>query len=242
MDSLNSEFRKDYEATINARETIRVKSLLLEFYDLCYRFIKDEIDSTPSGDIIELGSGAGHIKNYLPNCITTDILPLPDIDQKVDACSLPFKKETLSGICMINVFHHIPDVEQFLSEAESVLKPGGKIVMVEPANTRWARWVYNNLHHEPFNPEVEEWQLPPGSPLTSANGALPWIVFERDWEAITSQKFPNFRKDKMKPVLPLMYLLSGGLTWPQIVPSFLAHFLDAIMPSGMFYKIVITKC
>lgn len=39
----------------------------------------------------------------------------------------------------------------------------------------------------------------------------------------------------------LMYLLSGGLSWPQFLPTQLSVFLDMISPSGMFYEIIIQK-
>ena len=142
---------------------------------------------------------------------------------------------------MIDVFHHIPDVEQFLREAVRVLKSGGKIVMVEPANTLWGRFIYQNFHHEPFLPDVLDWQLPPGGPLSMANGALPWIVLERDWEQHTSKIFPELNLIKMEVKFPLIYLLSGGLTLPQLLPRWLAVFLDNLFPNGMFYEIVIEK-
>ena len=51
--------------------------------------------------------------------------------------------------------------------------------MIEPWNNPWAKWVYQNLHHEPFDPNAG-WTLPASGPLSGANGALPWILFERD--------------------------------------------------------------
>lgn len=229
----------DPQTTIDSKELIKQKNLLRYFYDCCYRFFQQEFGPNPDAIILELGSGAGYIKDYLPNCITSDVLELPFIDRKVDALAMPFEDHCLDGICMIDVFHHIPDVEQFLKEAMRTLKPGGKILMVEPANTRWGRFIYQNFHHEPFKPDAKDWKLPEGGPMSAANGALPWMVFKRDWETQTAKLFPELKLIKMETKFPLVYLLSGGLSWPQLMPKSVAVLLDKIFPSGMFYEIVV---
>lgn len=229
------------ETTIQAKKIIRQKKLLTHFYDSNYQFFKNEFVNIPTGFKLELGSGAGYIKEFIPDCITSDVLDLPFIDRQIDATDLPFKDNELAAICMIDVFHHIPDVGQFLNEADRALTSGGKIVMVEPANTRWARFIYQHLHHEPFNPEAKNWELPEGGPISMANGALPWIVFKRDWDSVTKSKFPNLSIQRFDICYPLIYLLSGGLSFPQLLPIKLAIFLDQLFSTGMFYKIVIKK-
>lgn len=231
----------DPQTTVESKQVILSKSLLRYFYDSNYDYFKNELESIPYGKILELGSGAGYIKKFIPECITSDVLELPFNDMQVNALAMPFIDEELSFICMIDVFHHIPDVEQFLKEVQRTLKPGGKIVMIEPANTWWGRFIYQNFHHEPFLPEVNEWKLPPGGPMSAANGALPWIVFERDWENKTKGLLPNFIKNKMEIIFPLVYLLSGGLSWPQLFPKYLTVALDRIFPSGMFYRICLER-
>jgi len=230
----------DPQTTIDSKELIQQKPLLKYFYEACYRFFQSELDDRTGENTLELGSGAGFIKNYLPQCITSDVLDLPFIDEAIDARNLPFESGELSAICMIDVFHHIPDVNQFLVEAERVLKPGGKIIMVEPANTRWGRFIYQNFHHEPFDPDMKDWTLPDGGPMSAANGALPWIVFKRDLQEM-SQLCPQLNLTSFETCFPLLYLISGGLSYPQLVPTSVAKFIDKICPSGMFYKIVISK-
>lgn len=231
----------DPQTTIASRNLIQKKPLLKQFYVQCYDFFKQELNQHLNGKILELGSGAGFIKEHMPNSITSDVLDLPFIDARIDAMNLPFQDAALSGICMIDVFHHIPDVAQFLKEAERVLVRGGKIVMVEPANTNWGRFIYQNFHHEPFLPNEKGWKLPEGGPMSSANGALPWMVFKRDWYERTSQLVPSLKIKNIEVCYPLLYLLSGGLSWPQLVPSSLGLFMDRIMPGGMFYRIVVEK-
>jgi ubiquinone/menaquinone biosynthesis C-methylase UbiE len=47
---------------------------------------------------------------------------------------------------MTDVFHHIPKPEAFLKEASRCLRPGGRIVMIEPWICGWSKLVYGYLH------------------------------------------------------------------------------------------------
>ena len=99
--------------------------------------------------------------------ITSDVMELKHVDQVASATDLPFADNSLKAIYLLDVFHHLPDVSLFLSEASRCLQPGGRIIMVEPANTWWGRFIFTHFHHEPFKPEQQEWTLPEG-------GLCPW--------------------------------------------------------------------
>jgi SAM-dependent methyltransferase len=135
------------------------------------------------------------------------------------ALSMPFENESLSAIFMIDTFHHIPDSEAFLREASRTLMPGGIIMMIEPAASAWGKCIYRNLHHEPFEPTAG-WTIPPSGPMSGANGALPWIVFERDRLKFNTL-FPEFEIKSIDYHTPLRYLISGGVSFRCPVPSFL---------------------
>ena len=49
-----------------------------------------------------------------------------------DAQVLPFRDGTFNGVLAKGVLHHLPDVEQAVSEISRVLKSGGVAVMVDP--------------------------------------------------------------------------------------------------------------
>ena len=42
---------------------------------------------------------------------------------------------SLDGIVMTDVLHHIPDCTSLFHEAARVIRPGGRVVMIEPWNT-----------------------------------------------------------------------------------------------------------
>jgi SAM-dependent methyltransferase len=120
---------------------------------------------------------------------------------------------------MTDVLHHIPDAAAFFREASRCLRPGGAIVMIEPWVSPWSRLIYTHLHHEPFEPEVERWDFPAKGPLSDANGALPWIIFERD-RARFEAEFPDLKIEEIRPMMPFRYLVSGGVSMRSLMPNF----------------------
>lgn len=218
--------------TLKRRQIIKSKSFLRQLYVEWYEKLLINID----GDVVELGSGAGFIKEINSKIITSEILDLSGVDIVADALDLPFKDDSLNAIIMTDVFHHIPDVEIFLKEAGRVLHSGGKIVMIEPWNSRWSSWVYKNLHSEPFIVDAESWRIPSSGPLSGANGALPWIVFERDRKKFDNL-FPSLRVSKIEPFMPISYILSGGVSLRSLVPGFLykpIRFLEGLLDQNAF--------
>jgi SAM-dependent methyltransferase len=216
----------DPKRTLEHREIIKNKSFLRRLYTEWYQEFINEYSKNPKGKYVELGSGGGFLKNLAPGIITSDVLPLKDIDMSFSALEMPFANHSLDGIFMIDTFHHIPDSELFLKEARRTLKANGKIIMIEPVNSLWGQFIYKNFHHEPFNPKGS-WNFPQEGPLSGANGALPWIVFERD-KKLFNKKFPEFEIQEIKYHTPTRYLISGGLSFKQIVPDFSYSFIKQI--------------
>ncbi len=206
------------ERTLEHKKVIRSKHFLHKLYLEWYEEFIKETEKNPEGTFLELGSGGGFLKEVKPSVICSDILDLPGNDMTFSALEMPFEDNSLDGIFMIDTFHHIPDSEKFLKEAIRVLRPQGKMIMTEPANSPWGRLIYKNLHHEPFNPEGD-WTFPQEGPLSGANGALPWIVFERDSEKFR-KLFPELKITDVRYHTPFRYLISGGLSFRQPVPDF----------------------
>ena len=206
------------ERTLAHRDIILNKPFLNKLYREWYAIFISELENLPDGKIVEIGSGGGFLKRVNPKILISDILPLADNDLTFSALDMPFEPEEVSCILMINTFHHLPDSKRFLQEADRVLTPGGKIIMIEPANSLWGRFIYQNFHHEPFQPDGP-WKIPESGPLSGANGALPWIVFERDLELFKSW-FPNFILSSINYGTALGYLLSGGVSFKSLVPGF----------------------
>jgi len=207
----------DPQTTALRRQIIHDKLFLNRLYREWYSLLCDAIPERGK-PVLELGAGAGFLKDYIPDLITSDVRDVTDVDCVVDGRELPFEEKSLRAIVMTDVLHHIPDVERFFIEAIRCLEPGGVIAMVEPWVSTWSRFVYRSFHHEPFEPDMSTWKFPATGPLSGANMALPWIVFCRDRERF-DEKCKQLKIEKLEPFMPLRYLVSGGVSMRSFAPG-----------------------
>jgi len=192
-----------------------LKRLYIDFYNEFRKFVSDNIEDK---FLVELGSGGGFIKDIIPNVITSDVINLPNVDRCFSALNMPFDDNAVDAFFMFDVLHHISNTPAFFEELNRCLKIGGKAVLIEPANTLWSRFIYRNFHHEAFDPSGD-WGFEHTGPLSSANGAVPWIIFYRDRPRF-EREFPSLRILLLKPHTPFRYLISGGVSMRQLLPSF----------------------
>ena len=226
---------------------LRRKTFLKKLYEDFYKQFAEAIPQPDEKKLVELGSGRGFIKEVIPNVVTSDILNVDGVDRVFSATDMPFEDESVDAFFMFDVLHHIIEPRRFLSEAQRCLKPSGRVVMIEPANTAWARFIYKNFHHERFDVQGD-WQVDKGGPLTQANGAMPWIIFVRD-RIIFERDFPQLKIAAICNHTPLRYLLSGGFSVRQLAPGFSYAAVKAIeyllTPAnnrlGMFMTVILEK-
>lgn len=207
----------DLSTALLHKEIIQKKVFLKRLYSDFYMIFRNSISDIETKYIVELGSGSGFIKEIIPHVVTSDVLPLPNIDKYFSALKMPFEDGTVDAFFMINVLHHLSDVRTFFKEACRCLKVCGKIIMIEPAKTLWSQFIYRNFHHELFDPSGE-WELEYSGPLSSANDALPYIIFYRDRD-LFEQEFPSLKILKLLPHTPFRYLVSGGVSMRQLLPE-----------------------
>jgi SAM-dependent methyltransferase len=212
----------DRTVTLVHAQILQRKPFMKNLYADFYNQLKASVPEPDKKTIVELGSGGGFIKEIIPNAITSDVLDLPNVDKAFSACQMPFENVSVDAIVMFDVLHHIPEPRAFFKEALRCLKVGGKIIMIEPANTLWSRFIYKNFHHEGFDTKAG-WTLEKGSPLWCGNDAMPWIIFSRD-RKIFEKEFPSLKIVRIRHHTPMRYLLSGGFTLRQLVPSFTYSF------------------
>jgi SAM-dependent methyltransferase len=199
------------------RRIIREKVFLRQIYAEWYQAIVDALPTT-QGTVLELGSGAGFLDEFIPGLVTSEVFECPELDIVLNGLVLPFAANSLRGVVMTDVLHHLPEPRRFFTEAARCVRRDGVIVLVEPWVTRWSQLIYTRLHHEPFRPEAIEWEFPPSGPLSGANGALPWIIFARD-RAQFAREFPMWQIESITLMMPFRYLISGGVSLRSLMPG-----------------------
>src|SRR5258708_1382081 len=104
----------DSPSTTHVRKRIlREKSFLRKIYQEWYGMI---CSALPAGaePVLEIGTGAGFLAEYVPDLITSEIFSVPGVNLVLDSCHLPFPAGSLRAIVMTDVFHHIPQPRLFL--------------------------------------------------------------------------------------------------------------------------------
>jgi SAM-dependent methyltransferase len=234
------------QTTVLHSQIIKEKVFLKKLYTDFYKIFKKSV-GLDTRTLVELGSGGGFIKEIIPDVITSDIIKMPNIDMTFSAEQMPFENGSVDAFFMVDVLHHIKKPKVFFTEARRCLKKGGKIVMIEPANTLWSRFIFKNFHHELFDTSAE-WEMNKTGPLSDANGALAWIIFQRDRKLFESE-FKDLKITSIDFHTPFRYILSGGLTYRQLLPAFMYGFVDflefCLRPLngwlGMFETVVLEK-
>ena len=104
------------------------------------------------------------------------------------------------------------------------------------------------VRHEPFDPYAKTWDFDGGRPLSDANGALPWIIFDRDRD-VFRREFPQWDIEIGWRGMPFRYLLSGGVasrmsapewTYP-LVAAFEQFMTKRTRALDMFAIIILTR-
>lgn len=240
MESLDSRESQEEHKRIISR-----KKLLKLVYIYFYRLIKSELPR--QGKIVEIGSGSGFAKKIIPNIETSDLIKIKGIDKTFSAEKIPYKSNSVGSFVMLNVLHHIKDPEIAFREIERCLSTGGRVVMIEPYNSVWGWIIYNFLHYEHFSP-TSDWKVPGAGRMSDSNTALPWIIFVRDRQKF-ERLYPKLKIISVIPHTPFSYLVSGGLSKIQLIPTFmflLVQGLEKVLSPlnrflGMFATIVLEK-
>ena len=237
----------DPRTTERRRRIILSTPFLRKIYVEWYGQIKNALPQRP-GTILEIGSGGGFLRDVVPDLMTSEILPIAGVDVVLDARALPFRDGCLRAIVMTNVLHHISQPRRFFAEAARCLGEGDRVICIEPWFSPWALFVTRTFHHEPFYPHAETWEFDTAGPVSGANGALPWILFERDRELFLRQ-FPQWKVEIVSTGMPFRHLLSGGVALRASAPGWsfaFFRFVDRVLASqtkalDMFATIVLTR-
>jgi SAM-dependent methyltransferase len=196
------------------------KPLLHVLYGQFYTLIRENLAAVP-GLIVELGSGIGAVKAFIPQCISTDIFPNPWIDRRENAYALKFPSGAVSNLILLDVFHHLQFPGTALNEFWRVLADGGRLILVEPGMGILGKIIYGLFHHEPLGSRKPiTWFAPAGFDSESAGYYAAQCNATR---IFLGNEFPEelarWRAIRVQQVSDFAYVASGGFSKPQLYPS-----------------------
>jgi SAM-dependent methyltransferase len=215
---------------------------LRALYAEWYGRVAAELPPPDLGPRLELGSGPGFARQFIPDLELTDVARAPWHDREVSADALPFADAALGALVLFDVLHHLPDPRRFFEEASRALRAGGRIVMCEPYISPLSYPVYKLLHDEPLALRVDP--LAPASPATSndtrdpfdSNQAIPSLLFGRGRSAF-EEAFPTLAIRGIARLSGPSYPASGGFSRGPLLPQALwsaLHAVEARLPESAF--------
>ena len=215
--------REEHAAAILAWDR---KPVLRTVYQHLYWRVVGEL---VPGSVLEVGGGASRLKEFCNEAVVSDLVPSPFVDFAANAEMLPCADSSFDNIVLFDVLHHIPVPRRFLAEAERVLRPGGRLVMMEPAITVGSYLFYRFFHQEPFDLSVDPLSSVPlcsGEPY-DANQAVP-VLLASQARARLPGLCPSLALLKAEWLSYLAYPLSGGLRPWSLLSARAAGFLLSV--------------
>lgn len=212
------------------RRSWEKKKCLRNAYAVFYRLIAGCLNQDLEGMKLELGSGMGNIKEFIPDCITSDLFPNPWLDRMESAYQLDFPDASISNIILFDVWHHLQYPANALAEARRVLVPGGRMIIMDPAMSLVGRLVYGLCHHEPLGLNVRFAEAP--VPLESKNGTGYFAAQSAAHRVFLKREIPalleSWKVESIQRITSFTYLGSGGFRGPQLFPDFAIPFLSVV--------------
>jgi SAM-dependent methyltransferase len=216
--------------------------MLRALYADLYARIAAELPPEALGRRVELGSGPGFAREFIPGIVLTDLVGAPWHDRQASAEALPFEAGSAGALVLFDVLHHLPSPGRFFAEAVRVLAPGGRIVMCEPYISPASWPVYKFFHEEPLDLDVDPLALRDAGAGTDgardpfdANQAIPTLLFGRGRRAF-EESFPDLAIRRIQHLSGFSCPASGGFSHGPFLPWTLwslLHRLDAQLPAAL---------
>jgi len=179
-----------------------------------YSFIKENIKASGSG--VEFGAGAGLSSYFLKgyNILISDFCNSDWLSGKnIDAMNSGLPSGNFDYVLVSNVIHHLDKPRLFFDEALRILKPGGKIIIIEPYSSLLMRIFLRIKKHEQVINSVypldEEYSFKKyAKSEKDGNNAVGKMLFKKPDKFL--KKYPGFEIIKKSCSEFSVFLNSGG--------------------------------
>jgi hypothetical protein len=197
------------------------------------------------GPRIELGSGPGFAREFIPDLELTDVVVAPWHDRELSADAIAAADGSVGALVLFDVLHHLASPRRFFVEAARVLRSGGRVVLCEPHISPLSYPVYKFLHDEPLDlgadplvSEIYRSGATEKDPFDS-NQAIPTLLFGRHRDAF-ARTFPSLRVVSVERLAGPSYAASGGFSRRPLLPmpAWRALYrLERRLPPSVFHLI-----
>lgn len=242
------------ERAVRHRSIWSNKPVLREVYRDVYARIQ-ACFADVAGPRIELGAGPGSSQAFIRNALSTDAVSMPWLDVVAEPNRLPFADAAAANLFMVDLLHHLVCPRQLFAECVRVLKPGGRLVIVDmwPSLVsvpviRWAHGESMSLSIRPLDLGRNE----PRSGSENAWGGDRGIARAIFWKQVGQfeDEFAELRIVERSRFSTLLWPLSGGFDHKSRVPAFAASLLQRLDRSlepfarwiGFRCMIVLQRC
>lgn len=178
------------------RQTWLEKPALAHVYGVWFEALLGAI--VGAEQVLEVGAGPGFLAPYARERIaggrwvSSDYIPLAWNDVAADAQRLPFLAATHDAIVGVDILHHLAAPHDFFTESARVLRPGGRLALVEPWVSLFSYPIYRFLHHESCRLRIDPWRPFPSDPsakdVLDGNASVLWALVRRTeterWRAL----------------------------------------------------------
>jgi SAM-dependent methyltransferase len=223
------------------REAWDTNAALRTLYAEWYGRIGAALPPPELGPRIELGSGPGFARGFIPSLELTDVVAAPWHDRELSADAIGGADASIGALVLFDVLHHLPSPRRFFAEAVRVLRPSGRIVLCEPLVSPLSYPVYKFLHEEPVDLSVDPLAMDAGAQLAEkdpfdSNQAIPTVLFGRG-RAAFEQAFPSLKIISVEQLAGFSYPASGGFSRRALLPDVIwraLHRLEQRLPPSLF--------
>lgn len=211
------------------RRIWEAKPMLARVYAVWFDALLASLPPRPR--VVEVGAGpgflSGHARRRAPDVrwVATDLLETPWNEVVADGLRLPFGPQTFDAVVGLDLVHHLARPASFFAEAARILRPGGRIAVIEPWVTPLSFPIYRWLHQEGCTLGIDPWDPfaradPHGKDPFQGNAAVLWRLVRRTGAA--AWRDLGFEPPALTLLNGFAYLLSLGFRDGSLLPAPLA--------------------